>query len=153
MLKTKALDDKYFKTYQKLFNHSLLNYKLVNSYLLYNYVLKKDGDSVCNTKINTIYKDSPINLKVSIKQQKLKGASNINKSFNYQYIILNNIYNDKLYSKMPKLIITYLSSIIYGINEFTNINNLDLLMTYDHKIKDKEQLTNRINKINQTEIL
>ena len=82
MLKTKALDDKYFKTYQKLFNHSLLNYKLVNSYLLYNYVLKKDGDSVCNTEINTIYKDSPINLKVSIKQQKLKGASNINKSFN-----------------------------------------------------------------------
>jgi hypothetical protein len=152
MLKTKALDDKYFKIYQKLFNHSLLNYKLVNSYLLYNYVLKKDDDSVCNTKINTIYKDSPINLKVSIKQQKLKGASNINKSFNYQYIILNNIYNDKLYSKTPKLIITYLSSIIYGINEFTNINNLDLLMTYDHKIKDKEQLTNRINKINQTEI-
>jgi hypothetical protein len=69
LIKFDNLSDKYYKNYANLFVYKYKNFKYVNKYLLYNYILQSFNNILCGDQIESSYKDSPINHKVSIKNK------------------------------------------------------------------------------------
>ena len=127
------LNDKYYKNYIYLFNNNYTNFILINSIILYNFMIKRIPNTICNFElINTFITQTYNNI---IQKKKLSDYAN----FNFNYIIINNICKlEKNKNYNNYLIISNNISIIlnyYELNKIKNLNS-ESLIYYDVNIND-----------------
>ena len=123
------LNDKYFIKYNYLLNLSSNKFNIINNYILYNFILFKDVDTICKYNFNTVIAEQYYG-KIILKSK----AETLVGGLQYNYLINNKYYKE---SKNQLLITNSFSTYSNIYNNYKNYT-IDSILFNDLNITAKD---------------